>query len=411
MGPLPTLAELRWNKAGALSIAAQTALALAILCNAMFVIHAQMALMARPTGIDEPDIFYIHSSLIGDHGTWAPQEQADVAALRSAEGVVDAYVTNAVPLTNSGGSVPISLRADQVKPNTMAAIYFAGGDSLRTLDLHLAAGRDFRPDEVGDYDRDAPAQVPVPGVLIITQALAKTLFPDGSALGRSIFIFPGAPTASRIVGIVQRLQVPWTTASGWGSTFSEDSILVPARLVNKDVVYVVRARPGQVPAAEKSVVAALRANDRMRIIDGPYTMSQTRNYAYRDDLGFSIFLAVVTWFLLGVTAAGIVGLTSYWVSRRKRQIGIRRALGATRGAIVGYFLGENLLIASAGIVAGTVLTIALNAWIVKAFGLPHIPVAYVATGIVALLLLGQLAALWPAWRAASIPPAIAARSA
>ena len=57
MGPMPTLAELRWNKAGALSIAAQTALALAILCNAMFVIHAQIALMTRPTGIDEPVIF------------------------------------------------------------------------------------------------------------------------------------------------------------------------------------------------------------------------------------------------------------------------------------------------------------------------------------------------------------------
>jgi putative ABC transport system permease protein len=406
---MPTLAELRWNKAGALSIAAQMALALAILCNAMFVIHAQIALMARPTGLDEPDIFYVHSSLIGDHSTWASQEQADVASLRSTQGVVDAYVTNSVPLTGSGGGVAVSLRADQMQPNTMAAIYFAGGDGLRTLDLHLIAGRNFRPDEIGDYDRTAPGAVPVPGAVIITQALARTLFPDGTALGRMIFILPTAP--SRIVGIVQRLQVPWTSASGWGSTFSEDSLLVPARLINKDVIYVVRARPGRVPDAEKSVVKALQANDRMRIIDGPYTMSQSRKFAYRDELGFSVFLAVVTWFLLGVTAAGIVGLTSYWVSRRRRQIGIRRALGATRGAIVWYFLGENLLIAAAGVVVGACLTVGLNMWIVSAFGMPHIPVGYVATGIVALVLLGQLAALWPAWRAASIPPAIAARSA
>ena len=411
MGPLPTLAELRWNKAGALSIAAQTALALAILCNAMFVIHAQIALMTRPTGIDERDIFYIRSSLIGDHGTWAAQEQADVAALRSAQGVADAYVTNSVPLTNSGGGVPVSLRADQIQPNTMAAIYLAGGDALRTLDLRLVAGRDFRPDEIGDYDREAPGAVRGPGAVIVTQALANMLFPDGSALGRAIFFIPGAPLPSRIVGIVQRLQVPWTTSSGWGSTFSEDSILTPARLIYKDVVYVVRARPGEVPAAEKSAVTALLANDRMRIIDGPYTMTQTREYAYRDEWGFSVFLAVITWFLLGVTAAGIVGLTSYWVSRRRRQIGIRRALGATRGAIVWYFLGENLLIAAAGVLAGTCLTIVLNLWIVSAFGMPHIPAGYVAAGIVALLLLGQLAALWPAWRAASIPPAIAARSA
>ena len=409
MGPMPTLAELRWNKAGALSIAAQTALALAILCNAMFVIHAQIALMTRPSGIDESDIFYIRSSLIGDHGTWASQEQADVAALRATAGVVDAYVTNSVPLTGSGGSVPISLRPDQVRPNTMAAIYFAGGEGLRTLDLHLVAGRDFQPDEIGDFDQSDPGSVRAPGAVIITQALARMLYPDGSALGRSIFI--GVPGSSRIVGIVRRLQAPWTSASGWGSNFSEDSVLTPARLIDKDVLYVVRARPGQLPAAEKSAAVALRANDRMRTLDGPYAMKSTRAYAYRDDLGFSIFLAVVTWLLLGVTAAGIVGLTSYWVSRRRRQIGIRRALGATRGAIVGYFLGENLLIASAGIVAGTALTIGLNLWIASTFGMPRIPVGYVLAGIVTLLLLGQLGALWPAWRAASIPPAIAARSA
>lgn len=409
MGPMPTLAELRWNKAGALSIAAQIALALAILCNAMFVIHAQIALMTRPTGIDESDIFYIRSSLIGDQGTWASQEQADVAALRATAGVVDAYVTNSVPLTGAGGSVPISLRPDQVRPNTMAAIYLAGGDALRTLDLHLVAGRDFQPDEIGDFSPRAPGSGRAPGAVIITEALARMLYPDGSALGRSLFI--GVPGSSRIVGIVRRLQVPWTSASGWGSNFSEDSVLTPARLIDKNVLYVVRARPGQVPAAEKSAAAALRANDRMRVLDGPYAMKSTRAYAYRDDLGFSIFLAAVTWLLLGVTAAGIVGLTSYWVSRRKRQIGIRRALGATRGEIVWYFLGENLLIASAGIVGGTALTIGLNLWIASAFGMPHIPVGYVLAGIVTLLLLGQLGALWPAWRAASIPPAIAARSA
>jgi putative ABC transport system permease protein len=406
---MPTIAELRHNKAGVLSIALQMALSLAILCNALFVIHAQIGLMARPTGIDEADIFFVQSSLLGEQQTWGAQEQADVAALRSAGDIADAYVTNSVPLTNSGGSVPLRIRGDQVQPDTMAAIYFAGGDGLHTLGLHLVAGRDFRPDEIGDYEPQAAAKAP--GVLIVTKALADKLFPDGSALGRTIFLFPGAPRSSRIVGIVSRLQVPWTSSSGWGSTFSEDSVLVPARLVNKDVAYVVRARPGRVPVAEKGAVRALQMNDRMRIIGGPYTMTQTRAYAYRDDLGFSIFLAVVTWFLLGVTAAGIVGLTSYWVSRRKRQIGIRRALGATRGAIVGYFLGENLLIASVGIVAGTGLTIGLNLWIASAFGMPHIPVGYVATGIVTLVLLGQLAALWPAWRAASIPPAIAARSA
>ncbi|HVS76003.1 MAG TPA: FtsX-like permease family protein, partial [Steroidobacteraceae bacterium] len=340
-----------------------------------------------------------------------PQEQSDVAALRSAQGVADAYVTNSVPLTNSGGSVAMRLKADQVRPTTMAAIYFAGGDGVRTLDLHLIAGRDFAPDEIGDFDPTRISQVRVPGAIIVTQALADRLFPGGNALGRAVFLFPGAAKSSRIVGIVHRLQVPWTSSSGWGSAFSENSVLVPARIVNNDVIYAVRARPGQLAVAQRSAMQVLRSNDRMRILDGPHTMTHARRYAYRDELGFSVFLAVVTWCLLGVTAAGIVGLTTYWVSRRKRQIGIRRALGATRGEIVWYFLGENLLIAAAGVAAGAALTMGLNLWITSAFAMPRMPLWYLAAGICSLVLLGQLAALWPAWRAASIPPAIAARSA
>ena len=411
MKPMPTLDELRRNRAGVLSIAAQITLALAILCNALFFIRETTAWMNRPTGIDEPDIFVMESTSTGERPTWAPREQADLAALRSIDGVVDAYATNTVPLSNEGNSAALKLTIDQQQATTMAALYYTGAEGLKTLGLQLIAGRMFARDEVGYVDPTDPATIlNVPAAVIVTSALAQKLYPHGSALGRPVFI-QGDPTALRIVGVVKRLQVPWTMVAGWGSTFSEDSILLPAQLVAKKVLYVVRVRSGRVAAVEKKAVGALQRIDRLRIIGGPYTMAQKRATAYRDDRGLSLFLAVVTSCLLGVTAAGIVGLTSYWVSKRKRQIGIRRALGATRGGIVWYFLGENLMITVVGVVAGTFLAIGLNLWVITAFALPRMPVGYLATGAVALILLGQLAALWPAWRAASIPPAIATRSA
>jgi putative ABC transport system permease protein len=411
MKPMPTLDELRRNRAGVLSIAAQMTLALAILCNALFVIHQMTAWMNRPTGIDEPDIFVIESTSTGDQQTWAPREKADLAALRALDGVVDAYATNAVPLSNEGNSVPLKLTVDQQQPTTMAALYFTGAAGLNTLGLQLIAGRTFAPGEAGYLDPSDPAaMLSGPGVVIVTSALARKLYPHGSALGRPVFL-QGVPVSMRIVGIVKRLQVPWTVVAGWGSNFSEDSLLVPAQLVQKYVHYVVRVRPGRVAAVEKAAVGALQTLDRLRTIGGPYTMAQKRETAYRDDRGLSLFLAVITSCLLGVTAAGIVGLTSYWVAKRKRQIGIRRALGATRGAIIWYFLGENLLITLVGVIAGIFLAVALNLWVISAFALPRMPVGYLAGGAVALIALGQLAALWPAWRAASIPPAIATRSA
>ncbi len=411
MKPMPTLDELRRNRAGVLSIAAQMTLALAILCNALFVIHETTAWANRPTGIDEPDIFVIDSTSTADHQRWAPQEKADLAALRALDGVVDAYATNAVPLSNAGNSAALKLTADQQRPTTMAALYFTGAAGLNTLGLQLIAGRAFAPDEVGYLDpADAAAMLATPGVVIVTSELARKLYPHGSALGRPVFL-EGDPAAMRIVGVVKRLQVPWTAVAGWGSTFSDDSLLLPAQYLQKYVHYVVRVRPGRMAAVEKAAVRTLQSLDRLRTIGGPYTMAQKRETVYRDDRGLSLFLAVITSCLLGVTAAGIVGLTSYWVAKRRRQIGIRRALGATRAGIIWYFLGENLMITLVGVVAGIVLAIALNLWVIGAFALPRMPVGYLAGGAVALIALGQLAALWPAWRAASIPPAIATRSA
>jgi putative ABC transport system permease protein len=113
--------------------------------------------------------------------------------------------------------------------------------------------------------------------------------------------------------------------------------------------------------------------------------------------------------LLLVTGLGIVGLTSYWVAQRRRLIGVRRALGARRIDITAYFQTENLVIVGCGIVMGVILSLALNLMLVK-LGVPRIATRDLITGVIAVLALGQFAAIWPALRAASIPPALATRS-
>jgi putative ABC transport system permease protein len=146
------------------------------------------------------------------------------------------------------------------------------------------------------------------------------------------------------------------------------------------------------------------------VLDKVQTLTEARREVYRDDRGLALILAVVCAVLLAITAFGIVGLTSYWVAQRRRQIGIRRALGATRGAVVRYFQTENLMIAATGAVVGIVLAITLNLWMVSSFQLERLHNSYAVGGAVIVLLLGQLAVLWPALRAASIPPALATRS-
>jgi putative ABC transport system permease protein len=112
-----------------------------------------------------------------------------------------------------------------------------------------------------------------------------------------------------------------------------------------------------------------------------------------------------------VTALGIVGLASFWVQQRTRQIGVRRALGATRGQILRHFQVENFILAGIGIVFGMVLAFGINQLLMRQYELPRLPWQYLPAGAAILWILGQVAVLGPARRAASVPPAIATRSA
>jgi putative ABC transport system permease protein len=323
---------------------------------------------------------------------------ADVAALRSLSEVVDAYATNFYPLQGGGRWQSVNLTRDQKIPTADTTYYFVDEHALDTLGLKLIAGRNFVAEEIAD--RSATA-VPQAGGLILTQALANKLFPAGNALGQSIFV-ESATVSSPIIGIVDQLQTPFASLAGPAGSFANNSVLAPYRLLADSNVYMVRSRPGRSGDAMRAAERRLFAIDGDRILHSQ-SMAQVRAAAYRDAHGFAVLLGTVCSALLAVTAFGIVGLTSYWVTRRRRQIGIRRALGATRGAIFGYFQTENFLIASAGALVGVAFAVGLNLWLVSSFEMVRLQTGFALVGAGLMLLLGQVAAFWPALRAASIP--------
>ena len=160
----------------------------------------------------------------------------------------------------------------------------------------------------------------------------------------------------------------------------------------------------------KSTQKQLLAISRARVNDRTRTMSETRIRAYRDDRALAVILGAVSFVLLVVTAFGIVGVTSFWVSQRRRQIGIRRAMGATRAAILRYFQTENFMISGAGATLGVFLALALNFLLMGKFEMARLNVGYAAIAAAIVLALGQIAVLWPALRAASISPVVAIRN-
>jgi putative ABC transport system permease protein len=103
-------------------------------------------------------------------------------------------------------------------------------------------------------------------------------------------------------------------------------------------------------------------------------------------------------------------MASFWVAQRTKQIGTRRALGATRGDILRYFQIENFIITTLGLIVGGILAYAFSFWLMRHYQAPRLPWYYVPIGFLCLWLLGQLAVLGPALRATRVPPVVATRS-
>lgn len=398
----PILSALMRSKVSMILIGLQVALTLAIVCNALFIIGQRLERMDRPSGMNEADTF-VFSSTGFDAGFDADATQlADLTLLRQTPGVIDATTTNSTPLSNGGWSSGINLQPSQKTSTANSTFYIVDSHAINTFGVNLVAGRDFKPEEIesmtfGDAVR--------PSVIIVTKALADKLFPDGDALGKQVYL-DEKPPSSTIVGIVEHLQQPWVH-----SDTIDNSTFIPGYMpYGNSTRYLVRTEPGRRDEVIREVEKSLGESNRGRIIGKMQTLEQTRRDAYQGDRAMSIILGIVIVALLAITALGIVGMASFWVAQRTRQIGTRRALGATRSDILRYFQTENFIITSFGLLVGAVLAYAFSLWLMSSYQSPKLPWYYVPIGFVCLWVLGQLAVLGPALRASRVPPAVATRS-
>ena len=401
----PILSVLLRHKTAAALIVLEIALSCAIICNAIFVIGHRTGEMRRDSGIAEDELVYISVSSLQPDRNRDAMRREDTATLAAVPGVKSVTSVNQLPYGDNVWASGINLRPGQAESIVTASNYMDDGRLLPTLGLRIAEGRGFNPDEYQDQDAlEAAGPTPqVPSVLL-SRSLAARLFPGRSALGQDIYVWGDKP--SRVVGVVDRLIAP-----GRGRTFEDSfhTMIFPLWTSNGD--YVLRTDPERRDEVLKAAVAALNRTDPNRIIDTQNSVSEMRRDFYSRDRAVIWLLVSVCVALLAVTAFGIVGLASFWVQQRTRQIGIRRALGATRAQILRYFQAENFVLTSTGIVLGVLLAYTLNLTLMRQYELPRLPLVYIPASALLLWLLGQVAVLGPARRAASIPPAVATRSA
>jgi len=403
MDILPILATFRRHRITALLIVLEIALTCAIVCNAVFLISQRVHRVDMPSGVAEHELVQVQVVDIGDRPDAKARGEEDLAALRAIPGVKSVARINQLPFTDSSWNNNIFLSATQKQPTLDATLYF-GIDVLQTLGTRLTEGRDFNPDEYAEYRDVLRDPKLTPPVVIITRALAQKLWPGESALGQTIYFDPQTPM--QVIGVVADLIRP--SLSG-GDDAAQWTTVVPLRFSGGGS-YALRTDPGQRQRVIKAAVTALKALDPKRIIRQQRTLDDARAEFFQADRAMAGMLLGVILAVLLVTGLGIVGLASFWVAQRRRTIGIRRALGATRGDILRYFQTENFLIVTFGILLGMVLAYGLSLWLMAHYEIPRLPVAYLPIGAIVLWLIGQAAVLGPAMRAAAVPPVVATRS-
>ena len=401
MGIGPMISALMRNKTGAILVALQIAIALAVVVNSLYIIVIRIEKMNRDPGIDIENVIITYVRGFGEDFDVRNSITNDIDLIKSIPGVVAATVSNQVPLSGSGSGTGLRTVADETIESVSTARYRWSEEGLDALGIELTRGRNFYPSEV-DFvlpESDPPA----PASVLVTQELADDLFGAEDALGKTVYW--GDMESSTIVGIIGHMHGSWVNWDKLGNVVIQPG--KPAYTTNR---YIARAEPGMRDELIPIIEQKLGESNLRRVVNSVRSLEEMAASSYRRDRGMAIILTVVISLLIGLTALVIVGLSSFQVTQRTKQIGTRRALGARRIDIIRQFMLENWLITTLGAALGAVLTVVVAYWMETSFGLPRLDWRYLPAGIAILWVLSSMAVFEPARRAAFVPPAVATRS-
>jgi predicted permease len=301
-----------------------------------------------------------------------------------------------LPFLSRGNTAGYRIEGRTLAPSDPSDVRFrvTTAGYLATLGAELVAGR--LPDA-----RDGAG---APPVAVINRSLANRLWPNGDALGHRIAAGPN--------------DAPWTTIVGVVADVRENGYQIPpmpglyvlASQLGLGADNLVVRATGESSAIASTVRPIVARNDPEQPVAAIRTMQAIIDLEVVDRRQQSIVLTAFAVTAMLLAALGIHGLVSYSVSLRRREVGLRTALGASIAEVTRALVTRGLMLVAAGIAIGVLLSLA-GTRVMEGllFDIePYDPLTFAAT-IVLVAAVSVLATWLPAWRAARLPPMLALR--
>ncbi|WP_394837431.1 ABC transporter permease [Pendulispora rubella] len=404
-------------------IIVEIALTVAIMANS-----ASMILQARrdlriPSGFDDENLVSVVGRPLDRSLTdqtrineMLREDREKVRAMPGVRAVVNTYM---VPWSSYSMSTNLVQAEGGSGEFLRVQMYSTDEGLLDALQVSLIEGRMFTTEEIDESTRrlyaaemserkpDGTLKITFDTDVIVSEAFARRAFGEPPWVGRTFVESDGS--RSRVTGVIDHFYKPYidkhSPVSGYVSFH-------PYRSANPHVTarFLVRTEPGRAAEVADALPARLFRPDLPREIKAK-TISYIHTMYFGPQRLVAGSMAVVNVLLVLVTALGVAGLTSFSVTERTRQIGTRRALGATAGVIVRYFLIETSLVTSTGLALGAVFAVALNLAVTSMIeGQAKLDFAFLVFSMVLLWFVGLVSAISPAMRGARISPAVATRN-
>lgn len=329
--------------------------------------------------------------------------------VRTVPGVVSAGAVKHAPFRGNGerqSFLPEGMTLGPGDQAPTAAFIHVSDGYFATIGARVLQGREYdvtdgapgqpRPDNLPGFLSAAPT-------LLVNRALADRYFPGGTAVGKTLRI--GGAVRMPIIGVIDDIKQVAVEEP------AQPTVYINNMMNSRVQVTLVVKTAGAPLGMANAVRDAIWSVDPQQTITSITTFDQLAGDAVARPRLLTVLLGLFGALGLVLGAVGLYGVLAYLVSSRQREIGVRIALGAPRGAVLGMVVRRGVGMALAGIAIGVVAAVGLTRYLRDVlFGVAPTDWVTYAGVVTAMLAVAALASLVPARRAATVDPAIAFRA-